>query len=304
MDRIRAMEVFLQLAESGGVRRAAGALRLSPAMVSTYLTHTEKLLGVSLLQRAASGLVLTGEGQAYLDHCRRVLDDIAETEALLGGGASAVRGRLRVDMPTTIANCLVIPLLPAFVARFPDITLDLSFSPRAFDPTDDGFDVAVRLGPVADIDLIARPLGRSLAATVAAPGYLEERGEPRSIEALCGHSVINVVSSRTGRIVPWLFNRDGQEIAQAIPSKLLFSEGEPRIQAAIHGLGLVQAPAFQVAGLIASGRLRPVLTEFQTAIPPILLLYSTRRKSQPKLRAFVDFLLDAYPPDRDIMVGG
>ncbi|BAI74841.1 transcriptional regulator (plasmid) [Azospirillum sp. B510] len=302
MDKLRAMEVFVQIADSGGIRSAASMLRLSPAMVSMHLAQLERTLGIPLIQRSPKGSSLTTDGQSYLDHCRTILEQISGAEAQLSGTSGLRRGRLSIDMPATVGNCIVLPILPEFMAQYPNITFDISYSARAFDLSDEGYDIMIRVGPIADTGLIARPLGFCQLATAAAPSYLAHHGEPQAIEDLDTHRVINIRSSRSGRIVPWQFVRDGQTMFRELPGSLLFNDGEPRIHAALLGLGLVQAPVYQLSGLLANGRLCRILERFDARMPQISLLYSPQRRSQQLVHAFIDFLLARFPPDREIQI--
>lgn len=300
MDRLRGMEVFVQVVESGGVRSAAAVLRLSPAMVSTYLTQLEGMLGVTLLRRSPKGNSLTVEGEMYLDHCRQVLEQIAAADAQLSGDRGGLRGRLSIDMPATIGNRLILPVLPEFMRHYSNVTFDISYSARAFDLSDDGCDIMIRLGPVPDIGMIARPFGRSGIVTVGSPAYLDAHGEPGTPDDLASHDLINIRSSRSGRIVPWQFLEHGEVVSRDLAGRLLFNEGEPRIHAALAGLGLVQAPLFQVVGLLNSGRLRRLLPGAEVPMPPLLLLYAPHKRSRTIIRTFVDFLLARFPAGLDI----
>jgi LysR family transcriptional regulator for bpeEF and oprC len=298
MDLFRCMQTFVQVAEAGSFRRAAKALKLSPGMVSTHVAQLEQRLDILLIDRKARGLALTEHGASYLEHCRRILDEVRETEGQLTETTLAPRGHLRVEVAATTSRALLVPILAEFCARYPDISLELIHTEHVRNSAYEGFDVMLRLGPLEDSSLIARPLGSMERWTVAAPDYLVRHGSPVIPEDLRQHRCINYIDPRSGRAGHWTFERDGHQIDLQLRSSLAFNEAGPRFEAAVHGLGIIQTTSIHVAPLVANRQLCRILEDWTAMAPPLLVLYPRRQYPSAKLRAFVDFLLEKYPAGR------
>ena len=301
MDRLQSMGIFVAVVERGSFRGAARQLALSPASVTAHVAELERQLAVQLLHRGTRGLELTDDGLVYRDHCRLVLDEIAQTEARLRGTRNSASGRLSVDAYATAGVHLVLPALREFAERQPGITVDLSLTDRAYDLSADGFDVMLRHGPASNEGLIARPLGDASVFTVASPEYLAAHGEPATPQDLLNHECINLRSPRSGKVIDWVFRRRGEHLAMQVPGRWSMSHNEQRIQAALAGLGLAQAADYAVQALLKTGRLKQVLSDWSPRNSPLLLLYAPHRRDVLKVKAFVDFLLELYPAGRPIM---
>ena len=300
MDRLQSMEVFVQVVDCGSFTRAAASMSMSTAMVSTHVSQMENRLGVRLLNRTTRRMELTHDGEAYYSHCRRILSEIGETESLLASSHAAPKGRLRVDIPMTICDSLIMPVLPAFRARYPDICLEISVSNHAFDITEAGYDVAIRHGEGEGANLIGRPMGSSRRMIAASPGYLARYGEPKTPEDLKQHHLINVLDVHTGRLVGWVFNRDGQLFRHELPGVIAFNHGGPRVEAAIRDMGVVQALSFQLTHPLRKGLLKRLLRDWEGEGGSLSIFYQKNRHLSAKLRAFVDFMLERYPPDKEL----
>lgn len=301
MDKLRSMEVFLAVIDRGTLSAAAATLGLSPSMVSTHLTNLETELRVRLLNRTTRRLSLTDEGAIYHVHCRQILDEISSVESDLAGKGGTPRGRLRLDIPTTIAQQLIMPLLPEFRRRYPAIHLDFSDSGQILETVENQYDVMIRLGLLRDSGMIARPLGHSALLSVASPDYLARRGTPLTPDDLHGHECINYLIERTGRLLPWSFQHAGQQIQLQVQGGLSISHGNTRIEAALNGLGIIQGMAFHLKSLLASGQLQQVLTDWVSMAPTLEVLYPRGRRESRKVHAFVDFLLEHYPAGQEIV---
>ncbi|WP_082341003.1 LysR family transcriptional regulator [Pseudomonas sp. MIACH] len=301
MDKLRCMEVFLAVVDRGTLSAAAASLGLSPSMVSTHLSNLETDLGVRLLNRTTRSLSLTDEGVTYHVHCQQILDQISGVEAELAGKGGTPRGRLRLDIPSTIAQHLIMPLLPEFRRRYPAIHLDFSDSEQILETVENQYDVMIRLGLLRDSGMIARPLGHSALLTVASPHYLAQRGIPLTPDDLHGHECINYLIERTGRLLPWSFQQGGQPIELQTLGGLSISQGNTRIEAALNGLGIVQGMAFHLKGSLASGHLQQVLPDWVSMAPTLEVLYPRGRRESRKVHAFVDFLIEHYPAGREII---
>ena len=302
MDKLRSMEVFMTVVDRGSLSAAAAALSLSPSMVSTHLSNLEADLGVRLLNRTTRRLSLTDEGAVYYSHCQHVHEEIASVESMLAGNHMQPRGRLRVDIPSTIAQCLIVPLLREFRGRYPDIQLDFSDSEQISNTVESQHDVMIRLGPLGDSGMIARQLGHTPLLTVASPEYLDARGTPQSPEELRQHDCISYMVERTGRMLPWTFERHGQRKVLQLQSSLSITQGNTRVEAALNGLGIIQGMGFHLHGHLSTGALRQVLPDWSVLAPAIEVLYPRGRRESRKVHTFVDFLLEHYPAGREIRV--
>jgi LysR family transcriptional regulator for bpeEF and oprC len=300
MDKLRSMEVFIAVVDRGSLSAAAATLGLSPSMVSTHLSNLETDLGVRLLNRTTRRLSLTDEGVTYHAHCQQILDEISSVESELAGEGGTPRGRLRLDIPSTLAQHLIMPLLPEFRRRYPAIHLDFSDSEQILETVENQYDIMIRLGLLRDSGMIARPLGHSALLTVASPQYLKQHGTPLTPDDLYQHECINYLIERTGRLLPWSFQHDGKPIEMQIPGVLSISQGNTRIEAALNGLGIVQGMAFHLKDLLASGLLRQVLPEWVSLAPTLEVLYPRGRRESRKVHVFVDFLLEHYPAGQEI----
>jgi LysR family transcriptional regulator for bpeEF and oprC len=300
MDKLRSMEVFMAVVDRGSLSAAAAALSLSPAMVSTHLSRLEGTLGVRLLNRTTRRINLTDEGCLYYSHCQHVHEEIINMESMLIGPRLQPRGRLRVDIPSTITQYLVIPLLHEFRRRYPDIQLDFSDSEHISDTVEGQHDVVIRLGPLGDSEMIARPLGYTPLLTVASPDYLQTHGAPKTPEDLHQHNCISYMDKRIGRMRPWLFAQDGQCQDLQLQSAISITQGNVQVEAALNGLGIIQGMGFYLYDYIKKGELCPVLREWSTSAPAMEMLYPRGRRESRKVHAFVDFLLERYPSGEEI----
>lgn len=304
MDKLRSMEVFVTVVDQGSLSAAAAALRLSPSMVSTHLSNLENSLGVRLLNRTTRRINLTDEGALYYSHCQHVHEEIVNVESMLVGTHLQPRGRLRVDIPSIIAQYLVIPLLQEFRDRYPDIQLDFSDSEHISDTVEGQHDVVIRLGPLGDSEMIARQLGYTPLLTVASPSYLATRGTPQTPEDLHQHDCISYMDKRTGRMLPWPFERDGERKDLQLQSGISITQGNVQIEAALSGLGVFQGLGFYLYGYLRNGDLCQVLPDWATLARPLEMLYPRGRRGSRKVHTFVDFILEHYPAGEEIKAPG
>jgi LysR family transcriptional regulator for bpeEF and oprC len=300
LDKLRSMEVFMSVVDHGSLSTAATALSLSPSMVSTHLSNLERALGVRLLNRTTRRINLTDEGSIYYSHCRHLLDELADVESRLCGSQAQPRGRLRVDAPSIIGQYLVVPMLDAFRQRYPDIQLDFSDSEQLYDTVESQHDVIIRLGPLGDSSMIARPLGHASLLTVASPRYLATHQMPQVPEDLRDHDCISYRDTRTGRMHPWSFEQHGHRKTLELPSNLSITQGCIQIEAALSGQGVMQGMGFYLEEHLRSGALCQILCDWVTDAPTMEMLYPQGRRASRKVHAFVDFMLEHYPADRPI----
>lgn len=300
MNQFECMRMYVEVVEHAGFSKAAVALQMSPAKVSTQISNLEKHLGVQLLSRTTRTCALTDDGESYYAHCKRVLADIDQTEASLGRARGVPQGRLRIDASVTFINRLLLPVLGTFRARYPEIEIEMLHTAHVFDVQTEGLDVMFRLGPLHDSSLIARQLGTTVMVTAAAPSYLARYGEPHTPQDLMKHQCIHFLDSTTGRLMPWDFERSGEGVQIRPPAGLSFNQGESRLAAAVMGLGIYRGIRLNLDRLLAAGALKLVLQDWVTPSPPIYIAYEHHRNLSSRVRAFVDFMVGCYPAGKPI----
>ncbi|WP_419899239.1 LysR substrate-binding domain-containing protein [Roseomonas sp. USHLN139] len=287
-DRARDLALFALVAEQGSFSAAGRALGLSPSAVSRGIDRIEARLGVRLLLRSTRALALTAEGQAYRQAARRILGELDEAEQRIADQA-APRGRLRVSAAQSHGRLCLLPLLPDFMARYPQILLDLSLTDAVVDVAAGQADVAIRFGPLADSALTARRLGEGGRVIVAAPAYLARHGTPRAPEELLRHNCLNFNFRRAE--ATWPFRRDGRLFTLDIRGGLEANNGETLGQLALLGLGISRVGRFSVAPEIAAGRLVPLLEAFNPGDTEQLhALFVGGANTPARVRVFVGFL--------------
>ncbi|MES2260238.1 MAG: LysR family transcriptional regulator [Pseudomonadota bacterium] len=294
MNKLQAMEVFVQVVDAGGFTRAADNMQLPKATVSNLIQALETALAVKLLHRTTRQVSVTADGAAYYERCLRILSDVREAEESLSRTKLSPSGRLRVDAPTGLASDILIPSLPDFFQRYPDITLELGCSDRPVDLIEEGVDCAVRGGTLADSALIARRIGALGFVTCAAPSYIALYGMPRHPRELERHRCINYFSSKSGKIYDWDFSRDGERIVLPLPGLIALNDSNAYVAAALAGLGVMQSTDFVVQPHIQSGRLVQVLGDWSTDPIPIHVVYPQNRHLSAKVRVFVEWVAELF----------
>lgn len=291
-NRAGEMEVFVEAVDRGSFAGASRMLGLSPSAVSKVVGRIEKRLGTNLLIRSTRSLSLTQEGEIYLRRARNVLAEIEDTErAIASGACSTPRGLLRVNASVPIAHCAVTPLLPAFLAQYPDIEVDLSLDDGMVDLIENRTDVAIRVGPLRDSGLKARKLLESRMAIVAAPEYL--RGNPplETPSDLKRHQCIGYNFRRSMAEWPFRQPQDGTIAYSPLNGRVQVNNGETVRRLAIAGLGLARLARFHVQPDIDAGRLVPVLEDFNPGdTETFSAVYVGHEHLAARIRAFVDFL--------------
>lgn len=298
MDRVQAMTVFVKVVESGSLSGAARALGLSLPSVSRYVAGLEERFGARLLARTTRQLALTESGRLYYERAKRILGEIDDAELVLTAQAAVPSGRLHVSAPTLIGRLRLAALLPNFLARYPQIAVDLTLLDRPVSPVEEGIDVAIRVGRLEDSSMIARKLGTVRMVVCAAPAYLERRGEPQRPEELRDHDCL-VFAAGAGAD-EWRFQGlPGRKAAVRVVARLRANMLDAVVAAALGGAGLVRAPSWQVAEHVASGQLKIVLAPFERPSSPIHAIFSHARPLPPKVRAFTDFLVERWAEEGD-----
>ena len=286
MDRVDSIAVFAEVAERGSFAEAARRLNRSPAAITRAVAELEARLGVRLLNRTTRAVSVTEPGQRFLAGARRVLADFAEIEQAAIGQGSAPRGELRVTAPIVFGRRHVLPLVTDFLAQYPEVSVRLALVDRPVDLVEEGLDVAIRIGALADTSAIATRVGALRRVAVAAPAYLKRRGRPKMPRDLAGHDVI-AFSGMDG-IERWRF---AGGVEAAIKPRLIVNTAEAAIDAAISGFGITRVLSYQAVDALSDKSLVRVLRDHEGDDIPVHVLYPDGRYPPPKLRAFLDALV-------------
>jgi DNA-binding transcriptional LysR family regulator len=288
MDRLGALNVFVQAAESRSFTAAGRLLGVSPSAVGKAIARLEERLGVSLFHRSTRSITLTTEGALFLDRCRRIFGEIEAAEQELAQSIDAPKGRLRVSLP--LVGMLLMPAINEFIESFPQIELDLDFTDRMVDVIEEGFDVVIRTGEVSDSALMMKVVGSFSHVVVGSPDYFARRGRPEVPQDLLRHACLHHRFPSTGKLERWPLSVDGEDLTLELPSKAVASTLEPLISMAERGLGLACVPRFAVRRPLSEGRLQTVLDENFHNAGVFRVLWPSSRHKAPKIKTFVDFL--------------
>jgi DNA-binding transcriptional LysR family regulator len=290
MDRIDAMQAFVAVAELRGFAPAARKLGLSPSGVTRLVAALEERLGARLLQRTTRSVALTDVGARYLERIKRVLADVEEAEGSVQDERTRPSGRLVVSAPIGFGRLHVSPLMSAYLKRYSEVSGELRLSDRMVNLVEDGVDLAVRIGHLADSSLVARQVGEMRRIVVASPGYLKQHGEPKTPEAITSHATIQF--GATAAPLDWRFVRDGHEIRATSTPRFVTNSADAALQYAGQGGGLTRVMFYQAAEAIKAGRLRIVLAKFEQPPLPIHMIYPTSRLLSAKVRTFIDLVTE------------
>jgi DNA-binding transcriptional LysR family regulator len=286
MDRIDAMAAFVAVADLEGFAPAARKLGLSPSNVTRLIAALEDRLGARLLQRTTRSVTLTDVGARYLERARRILADVEEAEISAQAERTQPSGRLVVSAPIGFGRIHVSPVMSAYLQRYPAVTGELRLSDRMINLVEDGVDLAVRIGHLADSSLVARNVGDMRRLVVASPDYLERRGEPNNPADVLSHDTIQFGTS------DWDFALDGREVRVPCTPRFITNSADAALLHAEQGGGLTRVLAYQAADAIEAGRLTIMLEKFEQAPLPIHIVYPTSRLLSAKVRTFVDLVIE------------
>ena len=288
MDKLRAMNTFVRIVESGSLTAAAGALNTSLPSVVRQLAALESALDIRLLNRTTRRLALTDEGREYYERAKRLLADVEDAEAALSARRVEPRGRLRVTASVLFGRLHVAPAVNAFVARHPAVRVELVLLDRAVDLIEEGLDVGIRIGALPDSSLVAVPVGATRRVVCASPGYLKRHGRPESPEDLSRHHGVGFTGLSPDH--EWVF-RDGERTRRVKMDPLVASNQiDVALGACLDGLGLGQFLCYQVKAGIVSKRLVRVLAAFESPGVPVQVIYPGTRRMSANVRALVDWL--------------
>ena len=292
MDRLDAMRLFTRVVDRRSFTEAAHDLEIPRSTATQVVRQLEERLGVRLLQRTTRTVRPTLDGEAYYRRCMAILDDVEDAEGAFRGAIP--KGLLRVEVQGTIARHFLMPALPDFFARYPEIEIAMSESDRWVDIVREGVDCVLRYGAMPDSDLVARNVTVLPRITVGASAYLERHGTPQTIADLAQHRAVGLRSITTGLITPFEF-LDGTEVThREIPTPFTCTGTETFLDAVLLGLGLAQMPLFHIERDLAAGRLVRVLSDHAVPSGPVAVLYPRNRQLSPRVRLFIDWIVQRF----------
>jgi DNA-binding transcriptional LysR family regulator len=293
MDRFKQIETFATVAARGSLSAAAQVEGVAPAIIGRRIDALEERLGVKLFVRTTRRITLTFEGTAFLEDCQRILNDMNNAEASVSAGGVKASGHLRVSAPAGFWRRHVAPLVAAFTAAHPDVTVTLDLSDRLVDLVNEGFDCAVRLGELPDSSLVSLRLGENRRVCVAAPLYLTQRGTPQTLADLAQHNCLALAASANQQR-GWVFEHDGGIDTIKVSGTMECSDGAVLHEWCLAGYGLAWRSWWEVGADLSAGRLVTVLDAF--AAPPIGIhaVFAQRRHMPLRVRLFLDFLKETY----------
>ncbi|AUN73528.1 LysR substrate-binding domain-containing protein [Klebsiella pneumoniae] len=294
MDRFDAMRAFARLVEAGSFTKAAQTLHMSKTTVTQLIQQLESRLRVRLLHRTTRKLGVTPDGAVYYERVIRLLADMEDAENSLSSAAMTPRGRLRVDVPSPLARLILVPALPAFHARYPDIQIDMGVSDRVVDLIGDNVDCVLRGGQITDQSLIARHVGDLQIGVYVAPSYVERLGAPAHPRELqnTDHCIVGFLSSRTSKIDPLVLCSENERIEITSNYVLAVDDGNAYLEAGLVGLGVIALPNYMAAAHQAVGALIPLFTQWRISPMPLYLAFPPNRHVNAKLRVFIDWIVE------------
>ncbi|MFG6415585.1 LysR substrate-binding domain-containing protein [Roseateles sp. DC23W] len=292
MDRFDALQAFARVVETGSFTKAARALDVSNATVTQLVQQLEARLRVKLLHRTTRQVRVTEDGAAYYERVVRLLADLEAADTSLSDASAALRGRLRVDVPSPLARLVLVPALPDFHARYPEIQLHLGVSDRMVDVIGDHVDCVLRGGELADSTLIARRVGSLTMGVYAAPAYLQRAGTPEHPLDLADepHRTVGYLRWRSGSVAPLTLHREGETVELHGRHLLAVDDGNAYLAAGLAGLGALWLPRYMAAAHVARGELLPVLADWQVDAMPLYMAFPPNRHVSAKLRTFIDWV--------------
>lgn len=312
MDQLLALRVFVRIAESGAFSKAADSMNIPRPTVTKLVQDLERHLGTKLLHRTTRRVSVTPEGVAYYERATRLIGDLDEMDESAARARAQLRGRIRVDIGSVLANMVLIPALPGFRARHPELHIDLGVSDRAIDLIGEGVDCVIRGGELADTSLVARRIADLDWVTCASPLYLGARGVPKHPSELLpfeleskdktrglGHAIAGYFSSLTGRASPLEFRKGDEQVLVQGQVVVAVNESTAHLSALLAGVGLGQAFKFMVEPHLHSGRLRTVLDDWSRPRQTLHVIYPSNRHLSAKTRLFVDWVAEVFAPFDD-----
>ncbi len=289
MDRLHLMEVFVAVAEEESFAGGSRRLAMSPPAVTRAIAALEARLAVKLLSRTTRHVRVTEAGQRYLDDARRIIADVNEADEATAGIQGTPRGHLAVTAPVLFGKMFVMPGIVDYLQRYPDMEVSAIFLDRVVNLLEEGLDAGVRIGDLLDSSMKAIKVGQVRRVVCAAPAYLAQHGAPQAPSDLLFHTVVAAAS--VSAAVDWKFLHQGEGITAKVKPRLTVSSNDGAIEAVRAGFGISRLMSYQVAPLIASGELVPLLSEFETPRLPVSVVHREGRYASAKVRSFVDLMV-------------
>jgi DNA-binding transcriptional LysR family regulator len=298
MQNLQPILIFITVAEMGSFTHAADSLGIQKGRASTAVRKLEEDLGVRLLHRTTRSVQLTEDGRVFHARARDLLAEVDDLHSMFAGDQVALRGRLRVDLPSELARTTFVPALPAFMAAYPELELEMSSTDRQVDLVQEGFDCVLRLGPIGDETLIARPLGKLRMINAASPAYLARHGIPQSLDDLKRqqHRAIHFSPMLGARPYGWEYPDSGSYATLQLPGTLHVNNAQTYEAAALAGLGLIQAPRIGIGQYLESGALVEVLPDLRRRALAVSLVVAHRRNLSRRVRAFMKWIEGVLTP--------
>lgn len=294
MDRFDAMQAFVRVVEAGSFTKAADTLHMSKTTVTQLIQQLEARLRVKLLNRTTRKVNVTADGAVFYERAIKLLADMDDAETSLSAASALPRGRLRVDVPSPLASMILVPALPEFYARYPDIQIDLGVSDRVVDMIDENVDCVVRGGELKDLSLMARKIADLPLGIFAAPSYLARLGTPAHPLDMedSEHRVVGFLWARTGKPVPYALHRQGERVQVKGRYALAVDDGNAFVAAGLAGLGILWLPRYMSARFEASGELVPLFQDWSLDTMPLYIAFPANRHISLKLRIFIDWVAE------------
>lgn len=303
MDRFDAMQAFARVVEAGSFTKAAETLHMSKTTVTQLIQQLEARLRVKLLNRTTRKVNATADGAAYYERVIKLLADMDDAETSLPGAAAQPKGRLRVDVPSPLANLILVPALPEFYARYPEIQIDMGVSDRIVDIIDENVDCVIRGGELRDQSLMARKVADLQLGVYAAPSYLARSGtpmHPRELED-SHHRVVGFLWARTGKPVPYALHNEHEDLQIKGRHVLAVDDGNAYLSAGLAGLGVLWLPRYMSGAHEASGDLVPLFEDWRLDPMPLYVAYPPNRHISRKLRVFIDWIAEVMARHAPVM---
>jgi len=294
VDRFDAMQAFVRVVETRSFTKAADTLHMSKTTVTQLVQQLETRLRVRLLNRTTRKVNVTADGAVYYERAVRLLAEMDDAETSLSSASAVPRGRLRVDVPSPFARLVLVPALPAFHARYPDIQIDMGVSDRVVDIIGENVDCVVRGGTLLDQSLMARSLGDLQLGAYAAPAYLANHGtpiDPRDLEGT-HHRIVGFLWARSGKTYPYVMQRDGEQVEVQGQHAFAFDDGNAYLAAGVAGLGVIWLPTYMAEAHHERGELVPLFADWSFESMPMHVAYPPNRHVSAKLRVFIDWVVE------------
>ena len=292
MDLFDSMKVYVMTVERGSLSAAAVACGMSSTMAGNHVRTLEKRLGMTLVTRTTRRQHLTAFGEEYYARCKEILRLVADTDTHAQNLQMAPAGKLRISAPVTFGTEALTPALSDYLARYPEISIDLSLNDRVVDLVEEGFEAAIRIGELPDSPLVARPLAPYRLMIGASPAYLARRGTPQQPEELGEHECL---SFSPAAVTHWRLSGAAGICQVPVSGRLQVNHGQALRVAALHGMGIVLQPAILLEADVLAGRLVRLFPNYELPSRPMSVVYPPQRYRSPKLRSFVDFMMERFP---------